>query len=99
VFREAHHQGMTGANYLWLGVDAWMANRIFDNIEDPADKALLQEAIAGSIGLLPNIMGPNLQPYIDDVWNPKYCKQYDGTYIADEVLYATNHVAHVGDLF
>lgn len=71
MLREAHARGLTGDQYLWLGVDAWMANPIFDDAEDPEDRAVLMQAASGSLGLLPDIKGPLLQPYIEEVkWGP-----------------------------
>lgn len=69
VFRKAHALGLTGADYLWLGVDAWMANPIYDDIEDADERAMLVEATQGAVGLLPDIKGSIYDDYVSNVWN------------------------------
>ena len=68
LFRKAHALGLTGEDYLWLGVDAWMANPIYDNIEDPDERAMLEEATQGAVGLLPDIKGSIYDDYVSNVW-------------------------------
>ena len=68
VFRKAYDRGLTGKDYLWLGVDAWMANPIYDDTDNTTERAILEEATQGSIGLLPDIKGELLDGYIQNVW-------------------------------